>query len=162
MTFYIDAKEMTAFAIENFTKVMGAVLASLNSRPGEQSGVRAEPQSYNLKMVSEIPLHLILFKQYVLYEISCSISTLFVILRFTAEFYNRQMKEVDSNIQPLLKEIFRKFDEYENCTTVAIQMRNGIKYVTVSNAIKIAAQPAITCSKLTIETLEQGVKYVQS
>ena len=25
-----------------------------------------------------------------------------------------------------------------------------------------AAQPAITCSKLTIETLEQGVKYVQS
>ena len=26
----------------------------------------------------------------------------------------------------------------------------------------IATQPAITCSKLTIETLEQGVKYVQS
>ena len=24
------------------------------------------------------------------------------------------------------------------------------------------AQPAITCSKLTIETLKQGVKYVQS
>ena len=24
------------------------------------------------------------------------------------------------------------------------------------------AQPAIACSKLTIETLEQGVKYVQS
>ena len=24
------------------------------------------------------------------------------------------------------------------------------------------AQPAITCSKLTIEALEQGVKYVQS
>ena len=26
----------------------------------------------------------------------------------------------------------------------------------------ITVQPAITCSKLTIETLEQGVKYVQS
>ena len=26
----------------------------------------------------------------------------------------------------------------------------------------IATQPAITCSKLTIEVLEQGVKYVQS
>ena len=26
----------------------------------------------------------------------------------------------------------------------------------------IDTQPAITCSKLTIETLEQGVKYVQS
>ena len=27
---------------------------------------------------------------------------------------------------------------------------------------KFISQPAITCSKLTIETLEQGVKYVQS
>ena len=27
---------------------------------------------------------------------------------------------------------------------------------------RIAAQSAFTCSKLTIETLEQGVKYVQS
>ena len=27
---------------------------------------------------------------------------------------------------------------------------------------KHGTQPAITCSKLTIETLEQGVKYVQS
>ena len=27
---------------------------------------------------------------------------------------------------------------------------------------KEQSQPAITCSKLTIETLEQGVKYVQS
>ena len=26
----------------------------------------------------------------------------------------------------------------------------------------VTTQPAITCSKLTIETLEQGVKYVQS
>ena len=26
----------------------------------------------------------------------------------------------------------------------------------------LTAQPAITCSKLTIETLEQGVKYDQS
>ena len=26
----------------------------------------------------------------------------------------------------------------------------------------LSSQPAITCSKLTIETLEQGVKYVQS
>ena len=28
--------------------------------------------------------------------------------------------------------------------------------------VTYVAQPAITCSKLTIETLEQGVKYVQS
>ena len=28
--------------------------------------------------------------------------------------------------------------------------------------ISVLSQPAIACSKLTIETLEQGVKYVQS
>ena len=28
--------------------------------------------------------------------------------------------------------------------------------------LQIVTQPAITCSKLTTETLEQGVKYVQS
>ena len=28
--------------------------------------------------------------------------------------------------------------------------------------LEIDTQPAITCSKLTIETVEQGVKYVQS
>ena len=28
--------------------------------------------------------------------------------------------------------------------------------------IILVVQPAITCSKLTIETLEKGVKYVQS
>ena len=28
--------------------------------------------------------------------------------------------------------------------------------------VKVNTQPAITCSKLTIETLEQSVKYVQS
>ena len=29
-------------------------------------------------------------------------------------------------------------------------------------SLKVCTQPAIACSKLTIETLEQGVKYVQS
>ena len=33
---------------------------------------------------------------------------------------------------------------------------------TVINILRYCTQPAITCSKLTIETLEQGVKYVQS
>ena len=30
------------------------------------------------------------------------------------------------------------------------------------SSLKPLAHPAITCSKLTIETLEQGVKYVQN
>ena len=31
-----------------------------------------------------------------------------------------------------------------------------------SDVVQKHSQPAIVCSKLTIETLEQGVKYVQS
>ena len=45
-------------------------------------------------------------------------------------------------------------------------LTNFHKYVSpvycTSFTITATAQPAITCSKLTIETLEQGVKYVQS
>ena len=36
----------------------------------------------------------------------------------------------------------------------------NIKFVSNSTVATKTAQPAITCSKLTIETLEQGVKYV--
>ena len=43
---------------------------------------------------------------------------------------------------------------------------NFLSKTTISlndcNSTKVHTQPAITCSKLTIETLEQGVKYVQS
>ena len=31
-----------------------------------------------------------------------------------------------------------------------------------AHLVTLLSQPTITCSKLTIETLEQGVKYVQS
>ena len=33
---------------------------------------------------------------------------------------------------------------------------------TFKQMLHMALQPAIRCSKLTVETLEQGVKYVQS
>ena len=31
-----------------------------------------------------------------------------------------------------------------------------------ANSFQVSSQPAITCSKLTTETLDQGLKYVQS
>ena len=34
--------------------------------------------------------------------------------------------------------------------------------IPMVNQVWYSSQPAITCSNLTIETLEQGVKYVQS
>ena len=36
------------------------------------------------------------------------------------------------------------------------------KRIKIGNLKNKITKPAITCSKLTIETLEQGVKYVQS
>ena len=35
-------------------------------------------------------------------------------------------------------------------------------YISIFDDGIITSKPAFTCSKLTIETLEQGVKYVQS
>ena len=40
---------------------------------------------------------------------------------------------------------------FKNCKSPLVVVVHQLSY-----------QPAITCSKLTIETLEQGVKYVQS
>ena len=65
------------------------------------------------------------------------------------------------------------YELFVNITLVLLKaLLTRDKFVTVrhrnihSLAIKIfkieQTQPAITCSKLTIETLEQGVKYVQS
>ena len=42
-----------------------------------------------------------------------------------------------------------------------IEYKIGNKCLNFWN-INVTTQPAFTCSKLTIETLEQGVKYVQS
>ena len=41
-------------------------------------------------------------------------------------------------------------------------MLRSISHVNLFVEITKATQPVITCSKLTIEMLEQGVKYVQS
>ena len=51
------------------------------------------------------------------------------------------------------------------CTYMYIYIYIYIYYLTfcqLSKNMTSSAQPAFTCSKLTIETLEQGVKYVQS
>ena len=45
-----------------------------------------------------------------------------------------------------------------------VLMKELMKFTRILNDNTITGhlQPAFTCSKLTIETLEQGVKYVQS
>ena len=40
--------------------------------------------------------------------------------------------------------------------------RNVIQGMTVFYDFAVLSQPAFTCSKLTVETLEQVVKYIQS
>ena len=53
-----------------------------------------------------------------------------------------------------------------NTTKEQYQQKNDDKLFSETvhrrNELRSASQPAITCSKLTISTLEQGVKYGQS
>ena len=42
------------------------------------------------------------------------------------------------------------------------ECKNVLALYVIKYYIIVTTQPVITCSKLTIETLEQGVKYVQS
>ena len=53
---------------------------------------------------------------------------------------------IDCNFQEIKKKINQKV----------------IGWVEIYVQYEDSTQPAITCSKLTIETLEQGMKYVQS
>ena len=44
---------------------------------------------------------------------------------------------------------------------MSCQQISGLHNLFLNDTTEVS-QPAITCSKLTTETLEQGVKYVQS
>ena len=46
--------------------------------------------------------------------------------------------------------------------TTSAQLTNTEIFAFIAVLALKLSQPAITCSKLTIKTLEQGVKYVQS
>ena len=45
---------------------------------------------------------------------------------------------------------------------VIILVTCQVRYVFIKDTLRNRSQWAITCSKLTIEALEQGAKYVQS
>ena len=47
-------------------------------------------------------------------------------------------------------------------TKVSADLRMSLGLLEYFDLLLSVSQPAIACSKLTIETLEQGVKYVQS
>ena len=48
------------------------------------------------------------------------------------------------------------------CFDMAFFCRQEIRQDYAEDFVKLLFQSAFTCSKLTIETLEHGVKYVQS
>ena len=51
----------------------------------------------------------------------------------------------------------------ESAETIVELVIETTEYLkTQKSNVVVSIQPAITCLKLTIETLEQGVKYVQS
>ena len=49
-------------------------------------------------------------------------------------------------------------------TCIMVKIRKTLHRVRYLNYMNnnVYTQPGITCSKLTMETLEQGVKYIQS
>ena len=70
-------------------------------------------------------------------------------------FFSVSRQQTNNNLH-----IIRSSCHHVKCQNDII--RSSCHNVVMSNAKMIMAQPAITCSKLTIETLEQGVEYVQS
>ena len=56
---------------------------------------------------------------------------------------------------------FQNFSNQTECLWSQSHFICGIIAAPISFKV-VSTQPAFTCSKLTIETLEQGVKYVQS
>ena len=62
--------------------------------------------------------------------------------------------------QPSHDAFYKKLETVQYNTALAITA--SIKGTSHEKLYQELAQPAFTCSKLTIETLEQGVKYVQS
>ena len=72
-------------------------------------------------------------------------STLYLVIRDT------YFSLVKGNFEPI---------KYAGCKFDVLTQKSNFKIVNTSETN--ITQPAITCSKLTIGTLEQGVKYVQS
>ena len=56
--------------------------------------------------------------------------------------------------------VFQNFLSITFLTPMLLKIETNITLFLI--VLKVIAQPAIACSKLTIETIEQGVKYVQS
>ena len=54
--------------------------------------------------------------------------------------------------------------EHNNCKVQGIKRVVHLvpSQMSIMELVKVASQPAFTCSKLTIKTLGQAVKYVQS
>ena len=65
---------------------------------------------------------------------------------------------VFSSSSNLMENIYKNILQLKNWSNILINFSRTISYFTQN----IPSHLAITCSKLTIETLEQGVKYVQS
>ena len=63
------------------------------------------------------------------------------------------------------KYFFEKLEKRKNADQAILSLKSRQNSKILKDQQEILAevtQPAIACSKLTIETLEQGVKYVQS
>ena len=75
-------------------------------------------------------------------------------------FFTSRRAFISLNVQWMRNESFilTHFILYFN----TILFQANVPYLYIPENVRKPSYPAITCSKLTVETLEQGVKYVQS
>ena len=66
-----------------------------------------------------------------------------------------------SSIASELIQTFKRHVLPRNCDVISLSITKNPKHCQKTDELDIP-QPVFTCSKLTTETLEQGVKYVQS
>ena len=71
---------------------------------------------------------------------SFTIGTISLILLLLCD---SQIKELDGNMQSFLNALFKIFDDFENCITLAIQMGDCNNMASVVNAVKTMVESCV-------------------
>ena len=96
-----------------------------------------------------------------LVERSCFLFIFFTLS--TCSFTKFSVFPLSSNLFEMMSQFLLNSKVVEHIVFMRNAWLYGILFLRDLGCFNCACtQPAITCSKLTIETLEQGVKYVQS
>ena len=80
----------------------------------------------------------------------------FGIFQLSTNFSNSDEKNIEY-VNIITNRLKQESIEIKYCS---LGKKDDLKFYIIAHQFRDNAQPALTCSKLTIKTLEQGVKYV--